>query len=204
MASGRDADTVLHKARDRLAEDRVLGHLLGWRVGTQVAAGCAPHKEILAVGLSVGESNSKGDGPTERRRKPGAAVGGEGGSAVLETAFILPLFLLLTFGVVEFGRAWLIVNTMNHAAREAVRFAATTAPLTANDPTVVSKAKGILAAAGVNAASVTNTAPAGAPPAVTVTATHNFAFLTGIGPIFNFSFSGTVPLSSSATMRYER
>ena len=93
---------------------------------------------------------------------------------------------------------------MNHAAREAVRFAATTAALTANDPAVVSKAKGILAAAGVNAASVTNTAPSGAPPAVTVTTTHNFAFLTRIGPILNFSFSGIVPLTGSATMRYER
>jgi len=122
----------------------------------------------------------------------------------MEMAFILPLFLLLTFGVVEFGRAWLIVNTMNHAAREAVRFAATTAALTANDPAVVSKAQGILAAAGVNGAAATNTAPSGAPPAVTVTTAFNFAFLTGIGPLLNFRFSGTVPLTSSATMRYER
>ena len=122
----------------------------------------------------------------------------------MEMAFILPLFLLLTFGIFEFGRAWLTVNTMNHATREAVRLAATTAALNANDPAVVNKARGILAAAGLSGASVTNTAPSGTPPAVTVTTTLNFAFLTGIGPVSGFSFSGTVPLTGSATMRYER
>lgn len=132
------------------------------------------------------------------------AVGGQRGSAIVEFAFVLPLLLLLTFGIVEFSRAWLIVNTLNHAAREAVRLAATTGALKANDPAVVSKAKGILAAAGVSGASVTNTTPSGVPPAVTVTTTLNFAFLTGIGPLLKFSFSGTIPLTSSATMRYER
>lgn len=132
------------------------------------------------------------------------AVGGQRGSAILEFAFVLPLLLLLTFGIVEFGRAWLIVNTLNHAAREAVRLAATTAALKVNDSAVVSKAQGILSAAGVKGASVTNTTPSGAPPAVTVTTTANFTFLTGIGPILNFSFAGAIPLTSSATMRYER
>ena len=132
------------------------------------------------------------------------AVGGQRGSAVVEFAFVLPLLLLLTFGIVEFSRAWLIVNTLNHAAREAVRLAVTTAALKGNDPAVVSKAQQILAAAGVKGASVTNTTPSGAPPVVTVTTAANFAFLTGIGPLLNFSFTGTVPLAGSATMRYER
>ena len=126
------------------------------------------------------------------------------GSAILELAFVLPLLLLLTFGVVEFARAWLVVNTLNHATREAARLAATTTPLAVNDPAVVNRAQGILTVAGVTGAAVTNTAAGGAPPAVTVTANYNFVFLTGIGPLSGFSFSGTIPLSSSATMRYER
>jgi len=132
------------------------------------------------------------------------AIGGQRGSAILEFAFIMPLLLLLTFGVAEFGRAWLIVNTLNHATREAVRVASTTASLTANDPAVVNKAQTILTVAGVKNAAVTNTTPAGTPPAVTVTTSYNFAFMTGIGPLVKFSFSGTLPLSSTATMRYER
>ena len=122
----------------------------------------------------------------------------------METAFVLPVFLLLTFGIFEFGRAWLIVNTMNHATREAARLAATTEGLTANAPAVINKAKELLSAAGLAGASVANTASSGTPPQVTVTTNLNLTFLTGIGPIFGFSFSGTIPLTSSATMRYER
>jgi len=128
----------------------------------------------------------------------------EAGSTLLEIALILPVLLLLTFGVFEFGRAWLIVNTMSHATREAVRLAATTEGLAADAPPVINKAKEILSAAGLPGASVRNTAPLGTPPEVTVTVDLDFAFLTGIGPVSGFSFTGALPLSSSATMRYER
>ena len=138
------------------------------------------------------------------REEQGSAIAGEAGSATLEMAFILPLFLLLTFGIFEFGRAWLILNTLNHATREAVRLASTTSALTANNTSVVTKANDILATAGVTGASVTNTAPSGTPPQATVSATFNFNFLTGIGPLFGFKFSGSIPMTSSATMRYER
>ncbi len=140
--------------------------------------------------------------PRSGGRIPGAP--GESGSAIVEMVFVLPLLLLLVFGIFEFGRAWLITNTLNHATREAVRLASTTAGLTADDPTVVAKATDLLSAAGVTGASVTNTAPSGTPSSVTVTATLNFGFVTGIGPFFGFRFSGTIPLTGSATMRYER
>ena len=139
-----------------------------------------------------------------RPQSQGSLIGGEAGAEIVEMAFVLPIFLLLSFGIFEFGRAWLAVNTMNHATREAVRLAATTAGLTADSTSVVDKAKGILANAGLTGAIVTNTAPSGAPPQVTVTTTLNFTFMTGIGPILGFSFAGTIPLSSQATMRYER
>ena len=137
-------------------------------------------------------------------RRQGSLIGAEGGSTIVEMAFVLPLFLLLTFGIFEFGRAWLIVNTMNHATREAVRLAATTAGLTANNASVINKGKDILAAAGLSGASVTNTGPSGTPPQVTVTTSLTFNFLTGMGPLFGFSFPGTMALTSVATMRYER
>ncbi len=131
-------------------------------------------------------------------------IGGEAGSTIVEMAFVFPLLLVLTFGIVEFGRAWLMLNTMNHATREALRLAATTAGLTADDSTVINKATTILANAGLTGANVTNTAPAGTPREVTVTTALTFTYLTQIGPIFGFSFTGTIPLTSQATMRYER
>jgi Flp pilus assembly protein TadG len=119
-------------------------------------------------------------------------------------AFVLPLFLLLTVGTFEFGRAWLTVNTVNHASREAVRLAVTIQCLTADDSAVMTKASGILAAAGLTGATVSNTAPFGDPPAVTVTVALNASFMTGIGPLLGFSFTGFIPVTGTATMRYER
>ncbi len=43
------------------------------------------------------------------------------GTATVEFAFILPLLVLLAFGVVEFGRAYNATATLTHAAREGVR-----------------------------------------------------------------------------------
>ena len=53
---------------------------------------------------------------------------GERGAALIETAIILPLLLLLVFGIWATARAWNVSNTMEHAAREAVRYASTELP----------------------------------------------------------------------------
>ncbi|MGQ0848908.1 MAG: TadE/TadG family type IV pilus assembly protein [Actinomycetota bacterium] len=53
---------------------------------------------------------------------------GERGAALVETAIVLPLLLALTFGIWTLARAWNVRNTMEHAAREGVRFAATELP----------------------------------------------------------------------------
>lgn len=43
------------------------------------------------------------------------------GSAIVETAFMMPIMLSITFGVVEFGRALMVSNLITNAAREANR-----------------------------------------------------------------------------------
>ncbi|MBZ0169186.1 TadE-like protein [Candidatus Methylomirabilis lanthanidiphila] len=135
--------------------------------------------------------------------KKRSRIGGEAGSTIVEMALILPLFLLLVFGIFEFGRAWLIINTLNHAAREAVRLASVTPNLTTNNGAVITKATTILTSAGIAGATVTNTAATGTPLETTVNIALTYTWLTGIGPLLGFSFAGTIPLSSSATMRYE-
>jgi Flp pilus assembly protein TadG len=52
------------------------------------------------------------------------------GQALVEFAIILPLLFLLIFGIFEFGRAMFIKNTLNNAARSAVRVAVVTPNLT--------------------------------------------------------------------------
>ena len=50
---------------------------------------------------------------------------GERGTTALEMAFVLPVLLLLTIGMVDAGRLLQAYVTVNHAAREAARFAVT-------------------------------------------------------------------------------
>lgn len=62
-----------------------------------------------------------------RPRKPiaGSRSGGvrrpRRGAAALEFALLLPLFLLIIFGILEFGRALMVYQVTTNAAREAAR-----------------------------------------------------------------------------------
>lgn len=143
----------------------------------------------------------------KQMHRPGkrkSLINGKAGSATMELALVLPMFLLLVFGIFEFGRAWMIINTMNHAAREAVRVAATTASLTVDDSAVIGRANTILDAATITGAVVHNTAPAGTPPQVAVNIALTYTWMTQIGPLLGFNFTGSIPLAGAATMRYER
>jgi Flp pilus assembly protein TadG len=118
---------------------------------------------------------------------------------VVEMAVILPLLLLLVFGITEFGRAWMTVNLMATATREGARLAVVTAP---SVPDVTARVTDVLAAAGITPTSITVTGPDPADPnrAVRVAVTVDFTVIPGtiLG-----TFSGTIPLSASTTMRHE-
>lgn len=43
------------------------------------------------------------------------------GTAVVELALVLPVFLLLVFGMIEFGRAVMVQHTLVNASREGAR-----------------------------------------------------------------------------------
>ncbi len=45
------------------------------------------------------------------------------GSALVETAFILPVCVLLIFGALEYGRYLMMLHLVNNAAREGARYA---------------------------------------------------------------------------------
>ncbi|WP_426990064.1 TadE/TadG family type IV pilus assembly protein [Pseudarthrobacter sp. Y6] len=48
----------------------------------------------------------------------------EKGAVAVEFALVLPIFLMLVFGIVEFGRAYNIQVSMSEAARETARYTA--------------------------------------------------------------------------------
>lgn len=47
------------------------------------------------------------------------------GATVVESALVLPVFFALLYGIVEYGHAQMVVNTLNASARHAVRYSST-------------------------------------------------------------------------------
>lgn len=63
---------------------------------------------------SQGETMRRHIGPKSEKRR---------GAALVETAIVLPVFFLVVLGIIEFGRAFMVMQLVNTAAREAARSA---------------------------------------------------------------------------------
>lgn len=114
------------------------------------------------------------------------------GAAALEFALILPLLLMLMMGIVEFGRAYNIVVSLQGAAREGARELAL--QKTASEvQTAVKSSSGLNPASLSISTTACPTPPAGARARVVVS--RNFQFGIPFIPL------GTVTLKGDASMR---
>src|SRR5215469_16309154 len=125
------------------------------------------------------------------------------GAAVVEFALLLPLLLLLLFGIIDFGRALNAQVTLTQAAREGARLDAL------NQPNVVSRAQtAAIGLSGVTATQVT-TCPPGSGPTnnADVKVTYTFHFITPVGAIAGLfaggSFGSPITLSAESVMPCE-
>ena len=118
------------------------------------------------------------------------------GQALVEFALVLPIFLLIVLGIMEFGNLLFQINVVTGAAREGVRVAAVTAP----DGTAVSAAvNNVLNAANIHDPVITVAGPTGANEvSVTVQVIYSSitgGFVPGIGTTF--------PIARTSIMRWE-
>ncbi|HYQ90289.1 MAG TPA: TadE/TadG family type IV pilus assembly protein [Candidatus Binatia bacterium] len=129
-----------------------------------------------------------------RRRRP------DSGEALVEMALVLPILLVLSLGMLDFGRAFHTKNIVDAAAREACRVAVVTAPDVA---LAKARADVVLAAAGVTGS--TDVVGPGPDRMVTVTVTTRFAFVTpGLYALFGSLADPTgINMIGKATMRQE-
>jgi hypothetical protein len=92
------------------------------------------------------------------------------GAAAVEFALVAPLFILLTFGILEYGRMVMVQQVLTNAAREGARAAVLDG---ATHASVTTKVNGYLTGASVPAGTVTvnptepSTAALGEPVIVT-------------------------------------
>jgi len=54
------------------------------------------------------------------------------GQALAELGIVIVLFVFIGLGIIEFGRAWMIINMVTHAARDGARAAAALPPTSRN------------------------------------------------------------------------
>jgi Flp pilus assembly protein TadG len=123
--------------------------------------------------------------------------GSRRGQSVIEFALVLPILLLVVFGITEFGRAFWTLNVLTQAAREGVRVAA----VGGNQAAVLTRVDEVLNAAGVTRTGFTLTGPNPSDPdqKVIVTVTSTFEVLSkSVLP-----FTGTFPLTGTSVMRFE-
>ena len=129
------------------------------------------------------------------RRHPPRNGTKDAGAAAVEFALMLPLLLLLVFGIIDFGRALNAQITITQAAREGARLDAL------NQPNVVPRTQA--AAVGLSGVAVTvvTACPPGSGPAANadVKVSYAFTFITPIGAIASL-FAGGPGLGSPLTL----
>jgi len=124
------------------------------------------------------------------------------GQSLVEFALVVPVLVMIIFGITEFGRLLLFKNLLTGAAREAVR-AVVVWP--GNTAAATARGQALLIPAGITAAQApisygTNTEADGT---VTISATVNYTFTFLVWQIFPGLGSGSLPLSGAAKMRRE-
>jgi Flp pilus assembly protein TadG len=131
------------------------------------------------------------------------------GAAALEFALVLPLLVILLFGIIDFGYLMFVVSTMNNAAREGARRGAVDGNATTASSSAQLAAQDYLNAAGLGASCRINcptanavfTAPAGT-TAGNVTVTVTLPQPRGIsGFTYNVLPGATNPFANMGAIR---
>lgn len=130
---------------------------------------------------------------------------GQRGQSLVEFALILPVFILLLAGMIDFGMGLYSYMTIQNAAREGARLGVTDCTATDCASAVTSKAQagapGLAITVSVTCAKADGTAEACSSStsgdSVTVGVSYNYAM------IWPLTFGANIPMGTSVKMRLE-
>jgi len=128
------------------------------------------------------------------------------GQALVEFALLLPVLLLLILGIIEFGRAFYMKNTLTNAVRHSARKAAVSPSWNQNSIrfwTYSAVPSTWQNTSVIKIAQSTPSSPPSSGTGVPITVNANLKFTT-IVPNFLFPFKNYTTISAQATMRYEQ
>jgi Flp pilus assembly protein TadG len=122
--------------------------------------------------------------------------------ALIEMAIVLPVFLMLVLGIVDFGMALRSYITVTNSSREGARYAIVCPSTTSDDPIknrVADYSNGLVKTDDVSVTWQTPTERCKSGNYVKVQAATDYTYITPLGSLL----PGPLHLSASATMRAE-
>jgi len=134
-----------------------------------------------------------------RRRAPRLTGAREEGVAAVEMALVMPLLLLLVFGIIEFGFIFNRYITLTHAAREGVRLLA----IGESSSTATTAAEGSGGSSGASFGSTPISCSASSSGTVARTVGMRCASTYNLRLLDLLPLPNAVPLTSEAKMRKE-
>jgi len=126
-------------------------------------------------------------------------IRGNRGQSVVEFALVLPLLLMLLFGITELGRAIMTKNVLTSAAREGARLAIVSEP---GSNEVTKRVEQVCRAAGIATPEVEVSPLDPVTGQIRVTVRSMFVIIPGTG-IFNDAIPGRFTIGATAVMRHE-
>jgi hypothetical protein len=118
------------------------------------------------------------------------------GAAAVEFALVLPVLLLIIFGIIDFGRMLTAKITLTEAAREGARAAALVGSAEAS-----ARINAVVAGLDIDEPSIDGCPDPPDPTAdATVTITYQFQFITPISALAGIGGDGGVELSATGLM----
>lgn len=125
-------------------------------------------------------------------------IGNTRGNAIVEFALVLPILLLVLFGITELGRMIMTTNVLNTASREGARLAAVS-PIS-DSLSVQARVIEVLTAARIEPSSIVVEYDV-AEHSVTVQVTTDFEILSR--SVLPIGLRGTIELRGQTVFRYE-